>query len=374
MAECPLCGGNAVLRSNAHPGYIANTEFSIHGCAECGVAFAEPRVEDHRVYEAIYANPGRIPGYMRYQRYARLVAAADDPLEALSTAEDVYWAVAQALKQGDKTDETPEVLEVGSGLGYLTYALARRGYRATGIDISRAAVDSATARFGDLFIHADVAEFAKRNARRFDAVIACELLEHVIDPVAFVRTALSLVKPSGQLIVTTPNRTMFSPDVLWETDLPPVHFWWYTEESIRAIAATVGAHTEFVDFSEYQAIAPLYLPSTWPSGVPTRQPILDAAGDLYRRVGIVGRARVALGSALPILRTNERIQGLLGRRRVDGARRTVLCAVLGHTAPHELAFATTPTSEVIDNDADRQRPSSCNEVEVGDGDDLTRRI
>ena len=328
MTSCPLCGGNAVLRSSAHPGYVSGTEFRIHSCNECGVAFADPRVADRRVYEAIYADAGRIPGYMRYQRYARLVADAADPLEALSDAEDVYWAVAQALKQRTTTAEPMQVLEVGSGLGYLTYALARRGYRATGIDISRVAVDSAAARFGDHFIHADVAEYAERHARQFDAVIACELLEHVVDPIEFIRTALALVGPSGQLIVTTPNRTLFDPDVLWETDLPPVHFWWYTEESIRVMAASVGARAEFVNFSEYQDVSPLFIPNEWPSAVPTRQPILDETGSVARPVGVVGRARVALGSALPVLRTNPSVQRMLGRRRVEGARRTVLCAMI----------------------------------------------
>jgi 2-polyprenyl-3-methyl-5-hydroxy-6-metoxy-1,4-benzoquinol methylase len=332
MSDCPLCGGNAVLRSNALPGYVAGTSFQIHSCIECGVAFAEPRIESHEVYEAIYADARRIPGYARYEQYARLAATATDPLDALSNSEDVYWAVSQALKQRHKPVEEPEVLEVGSGLGYLTYALARSGYRATGIDISRAAIEAATARFGNLFIHADVAEFATRHAGRFDAVIACELLEHVVDPVAFVRTALSLIAPSGQLIVTTPNRTMFDSEVLWETDLPPVHFWWHSEGSIRAIATAAGARADFVDFSAYQAIAPLYVPSALPRGVPTRRPILDQSGGLFREVGLVGRARVALGDALPILRTNARVQRLLGRRRVVGPRRTVLCAVLRHSA------------------------------------------
>jgi len=188
------------------------------------------------------------------------------------------------------------------------------------------------ARFGNLYIHEDVAEFAARHAGRFDAVIACELLEHVVDPIEFVRTALSLIAPAGQLIVTTPNRTLFDPEVLWETDPPPVHFWWHSEGSIRAIAAAAGARAEFVDFSAYQAIAPLYVPSALPGGVPTRQPILDESGGLFREVGIVGRARVALGGAVPILRTNARVQRLLGRRRVEGPRRTVLCAVLRHAA------------------------------------------
>ena len=86
MSDCPLCGGNAVLRSNALPGYVAGTSFRIHGCTECGVAFAEPRRENHQVYKAIYAKPGRIPGYARYERYARLAATAADPLDADSPA------------------------------------------------------------------------------------------------------------------------------------------------------------------------------------------------------------------------------------------------------------------------------------------------
>ena len=44
MSDCPLCGGNAVLRTDALPGYIAGTVFRIYGCTHCGVAFAEPRV------------------------------------------------------------------------------------------------------------------------------------------------------------------------------------------------------------------------------------------------------------------------------------------------------------------------------------------
>jgi len=94
MSDCPLCGGNAVLRSDALPGYVAGTSFRIYSCTECGVAFAEPRLENHQVYEAIYASPGRVSGYVRYERYARLAVIASDPLEALSNSEDVYWAVA----------------------------------------------------------------------------------------------------------------------------------------------------------------------------------------------------------------------------------------------------------------------------------------
>ncbi|MBX9759724.1 MAG: bifunctional 2-polyprenyl-6-hydroxyphenol methylase/3-demethylubiquinol 3-O-methyltransferase UbiG, partial [Beijerinckiaceae bacterium] len=42
---------------------------------------------------------------------------------------------------------------------------------------------------------------------RFDVVCAMEVVEHVIDPAAFVATACSMVKPGGLLFAATLNRT-----------------------------------------------------------------------------------------------------------------------------------------------------------------------
>ena len=43
---------------------------------------------------------------------------------------------------------------------------------------------------------------------RFDVVLAMEIVEHVTDPAAFLRTCAGLVKPGGLLFVSTINRTM----------------------------------------------------------------------------------------------------------------------------------------------------------------------
>ena len=32
--------------------------------------------------------------------------------------------------------------------------------------------------------------------------------------------------------LTTSNEDFFPPGTLWATDLPPIHFWWFSEESI----------------------------------------------------------------------------------------------------------------------------------------------
>ena len=44
----------------------------------------------------------------------------------------------------------------------------------------------------------------------FDAVIASEVVEHVANPIQFLQNCSKLLNPGGVLIITTPNRTLFS--------------------------------------------------------------------------------------------------------------------------------------------------------------------
>jgi len=321
---CPICAAPAVLRDPSHPGYLESERHAIYSCSGCLTAFTEPRADRPEVYDRIYALADEIPGYHRYHQYARLVERADDPLAALSASEDVYWAIEQSL--GDSMRDDRRILEIGSGLGYMTCALARRGHSVTGIDISAAAVAAARARFGDHFERADLAEYAERHAATYDVVIACELIEHLIDPVPFVQRALSLLRPGGRLVLTTPNRSLYDGSVLWETELPPVHFWWFSEAGIASLAARCGATVRFIDFTAYQRVQPLYLPPL-PSDAPTRSSNLTAA--LAPTEGArAARQRGRLGTAIPWIRTNRLVQRLRGKRRVAGPRRTVMCAIL----------------------------------------------
>ncbi|PZQ36157.1 MAG: 3-demethylubiquinone-9 3-O-methyltransferase, partial [Phenylobacterium zucineum] len=48
------------------------------------------------------------------------------------------------------------------------------------------------------------------GAGPFDVVLALEIIEHVADPEAFVRTCSRLIAPGGIMIVATLNRTLKS--------------------------------------------------------------------------------------------------------------------------------------------------------------------
>ena len=142
--QCPLCA-HAVERILAgHPAYAAPDRFDVYGCGGCDTRFAWPMVASSTIYEQIYRVAARLPGYDRYERLRAAVAASDKPLDLLADKEDVYWGVREALRPLLASGRRPRILEIGSGMGYLTFALHRAGCDIVGIDHSAEAVARAT--------------------------------------------------------------------------------------------------------------------------------------------------------------------------------------------------------------------------------------
>jgi 2-polyprenyl-6-hydroxyphenyl methylase/3-demethylubiquinone-9 3-methyltransferase len=107
-----------------------------------------------------------------------------------------------------------EILDVGCGGGILAEPLARLGGRVTGIDPAEENVAAAKHHADKaglaLDYQATTVEALADAGRRFDVVIASEVVEHVADVDLFIRRCADCVKPGGLLFLTTINRTLKS--------------------------------------------------------------------------------------------------------------------------------------------------------------------
>lgn len=137
-------------------------------------------------------NPVRL-GYLREQIAAHFQAPSLDPARPFDGL---------------------RVLDIGCGGGILSEPLARLGAAVTGIDPApgNIAIAQGHAEKAGLAIdyRAVTAESLAAAGEAFDIVLAMEVVEHVTDMPAFVKTAGALARPGGMLGLSTINRTLKS--------------------------------------------------------------------------------------------------------------------------------------------------------------------
>jgi 2-polyprenyl-6-hydroxyphenyl methylase/3-demethylubiquinone-9 3-methyltransferase len=104
------------------------------------------------------------------------------------------------------------VLDVGCGGGLLSEALVKEGATVTAIDLAPELIKVAKLHKLESKVEVDyrlqsVESLAVERPGSLDAITCMEMLEHVPDPAAIIAACATLLKPGGQLFLSTLNRT-----------------------------------------------------------------------------------------------------------------------------------------------------------------------
>lgn len=109
------------------------------------------------------------------------------------------------------TGRERRVLDVGCATGYLARALAASGCTVVGVEPDEAAAEAARRDGLDVltadFTAPDIVPrlLAHSGGQRFDVVVFGDVLEHLVDPAAALRTAAQLLDPAGCVVASIPN-------------------------------------------------------------------------------------------------------------------------------------------------------------------------
>ena len=154
----------------------------LYRCLDCLLVFRDP-IFSKSEYDALY----RAGNATTWEEEDRL----DQSL--------VRETLSAFLKQGS-------VLDIGCGAGNLLMPLVDR-YRTHGAEINVQAAAIAETR-GIRIIANDLDDMP--SAQTFDAVIACDVIEHMTDPLEFLRRMLAMTASKGYVIITTGNAEAWS--------------------------------------------------------------------------------------------------------------------------------------------------------------------
>jgi len=156
-------------------------------------------------------------------RYQRLAATWWDergpfwPLHVLNRVR-TEWIVRNLVQELGRSPgaalplEGLRALDVGCGGGILSESIAARGANVLGIDVTPRNIVVATQHAERSGLPVEYRQIALEDLGDdgFDVVLNMEVIEHVVDPEAFLRLCLGKVRPGGFLVLATLNRTLAS--------------------------------------------------------------------------------------------------------------------------------------------------------------------
>lgn len=118
-------------------------------------------------------------------------------------------------------------LDIACGSGYGSDYLVRNGARmVVGGDISKDGIEYARTQYtqdGLYFLLTDAQQLPFRD-EGFDVVVRLETIEHLKDPGQFLSECYRVLRPSGRLILSTPNKAIYDhPEQNKPTPFNPFH-------------------------------------------------------------------------------------------------------------------------------------------------------
>jgi SAM-dependent methyltransferase len=219
---CCVCGLPGEVLHRVPP-------FGIVRCPVCTLVFVSPRLTAAAL-QRLYDEPAYFDGGVYGDRTRR------SPAMLLQRT----WTHGRLAGIARRRPPPGRLLEIGSGYGLFLAAARDAGYSVHGVELSRTGVRTAREELG---LEVFAGQLADAPAEPADVVCFWDTLEHVPDPLAFLREVRSRLAPGGLVALSVPYISSLPARLLgarWWTLKPEQHIWHFTGPTLALLAARAG--------------------------------------------------------------------------------------------------------------------------------------
>jgi spore maturation protein CgeB len=186
--SCPICG-------NAASFYCGKGPASYFRCGFCGAIYQNPlpSLQEMSVYANNQYNDGLYKNYLE---------ASDLKYQTFAYRLD---RVLQMFHRQKTSRLEPRILDVGCSNGRFVELAVKMGMDAWGVELSENAIKAAAPEARARIHHGDANRIQGMRIGKFDIVTAFDLIEHLFDPIDFLRNLHEILTDNGVLVMTTPD-------------------------------------------------------------------------------------------------------------------------------------------------------------------------
>ncbi len=226
LRTCCVCGTDGD-GSSAVEGFGS---YDVRQCVTCGLTYLGETVDQGEFVDA--ARDGLDDGEEKKVEYWSFPKLYDRHREVFDG-----FAAQRLERLRDAVPALRSVLDAGCGYGFFANYVRQAGVRVAGMDIVEECVDYARSTFG---LDVTWCEFGLyETANRFDAIVACDVLEHVDDPASFLTKCRKLLNDGGVVYLQVPNVVVGTIPAGGSYNWP-FHVWQFTPETLRKLLENNG--------------------------------------------------------------------------------------------------------------------------------------
>jgi SAM-dependent methyltransferase len=196
---CPLCDAESLNQKvvTSHVFGDKENKRAFYHCTTCDVRYQFPALtpeEESRFYKAEFE------GFMTTRSG---VSGGWEGTESHISANKLTVDRRMKYLQPNLKKQS-DILEVGCSSGFMLFPLKDEGHNCIGIEPS--GFFSEYVRSKEIHVYASLDELLEiEPEKRFDIIQHFFVLEHIADPLTFLKVQLSLLKPGGKIIFEIPN-------------------------------------------------------------------------------------------------------------------------------------------------------------------------
>lgn len=194
--ECPGCGEIAVrtlFRGRDRLYHTTDKEFLLVECKACRLIRLEPQPSLKELAQYY-------PAEYWYEPQADTASRIEEAYRRFVLRDHLNFV----LRATENSGENALLVDVGCGGGLLLRMLRDRGLPVLGLETSHAAATTAWKRNGVAVVCGDLSRSPIERGT-CGVVTMFHVLEHLHDPVSYLRSARDLLLPNGRLVIQVPN-------------------------------------------------------------------------------------------------------------------------------------------------------------------------